>query len=123
SRGERNQNRAVRPPIASIRGKPHRDHPSGVLGPNIILDGSRSGRETPRLPELFQQAPRSLGLKRTAARSRGCGCAIKLCFVPVADALSRTVSDAYRRVISGIRQQQVSLWNVVLSVMMRTAIK
>src|SRR5262245_33412975 len=50
---------------------------------------------------------RSFGLKRTAARSRGCGCAIKLCFVPMAEALSRTVSDAYRRVISGIRQRQV----------------
>jgi hypothetical protein len=81
-----------------------RDDPSGVLRPNIILDGSRSGRETPRLPELFQQAPRSFGLKRTAARSRGCGCAVKLWFIPVAEALSRTLSDAYRRVISVIRQ-------------------
>jgi hypothetical protein len=32
---------------------------------------------------------RSLGLKRTAARSRGCWCAIKLRFVPMAEALSR----------------------------------
>src|SRR5215471_20682872 len=94
SRGERNQNSAVRPPIASFRGKTNRDDPSGVLRPNIILDGSRSGRETPRLPELFQQAPRPFGLKRTATRSRGCGCAVKLCFIPVAEALSRTVSDA-----------------------------
>src|SRR6516164_4369884 len=74
-----------------------RDDPSGVLRPNIILDGIRSGRETPRLPELFQQEPRTFGLKRTAARSRGCGCAVKLCFIPVAEALSRTLSDAYRR--------------------------
>ena len=85
-----------------------RDDPSGVLRRNIILDGSRSGRETPRLPELFQQAPRSFGLKRTAARSRGCGCAIKLCFIPVAEALSWTPSDAYRRVIPVIRQPHVS---------------
>src|SRR5215510_11323740 len=86
-----------------------RDDPSGALRPNIILDGSRSGRETPRLPGLFQQASRSLGLKRTAARSTGCGCAAKLCFVPVAEALSRTVSAAYRRVISGIRQGQAGI--------------
>ena len=89
--------------------RPHRDDPSGVLRPNIILDGSRSGRNPPRLPELFQQAPRSFGLKRTAARSRGCGCAVKLCFIPVAEALSRTLSDAYRRVISEIRQGQVRM--------------
>jgi len=31
----------------------------------------------------------------------------------VAEALSRTVSDAYRRVISGIRQQQVESGTVV----------
>jgi hypothetical protein len=48
---------------------------------------------------------RSLELKRKAARSRGCGCAVKLSFVPTAAVLSRTVSDAYRRVISGIRLQ------------------
>jgi len=94
-------------PYRSFRGKTHRDDPSGVLRPNIILDGGRSGREPPRLPELFQQAPRSFGLKRTAARSRGCGCAVKLCFLPVAEALSRTLSDAYRRVISAIRHQHV----------------
>jgi hypothetical protein len=35
-------------------------------------------------------------------------CAVKLCFIPVAEALSRTLSDAYRRVISGIRQGQVA---------------
>src|SRR5262249_36858184 len=33
--------------------------------------------------------------------------AIKLCFVPMAEALSRTVSNAYRRVTSGIRPGQV----------------
>src|SRR5262249_11789063 len=81
--------------------------PPGALRPNIILDRSRSGRETPRLPGLFQPASRSLGLKRTAARSRGYWCAIKLGFVPMAEALSRTVSDVYRRVISGIRQLQL----------------
>jgi transposase InsO family protein len=82
------------------------------LEPNIILDRSRSGRETPCLPGLFQQASRSLGLKRTAARSRGSGDAAKLCFVPVAEALSRTVSDACRRVISGIRQGQVEVLGI-----------
>src|SRR5215469_6222107 len=97
---------AVRPPIASFRGKTDRGDPSGALRPNNILDRCRSGRKTPSLPGLFQQPSRSLGLKRTAARSRGCGYAAKLCFVPVAEALSRTVSDAYRRMISGIRQQE-----------------
>jgi hypothetical protein len=106
---QENQNSAVRPPIASFRRKTHRDDPSGVLRPNIILDGSRCGRETPRLPELFQQPPRSFGLKRTAARSRGCGRAFKLCFILVAEALSRTLSDAYRRVILVIRQPHVHI--------------
>src|SRR5262249_61508779 len=91
------------PFVERLIGTIRREH----LDQNVILDGSRSGRKTPRLPGLFQQASRSLGLKRTAARSRGYGCAIKLCFVPMAEALSRTVSDAYRRVISGIRQGQL----------------
>ena len=107
--GPGNQNRAVRPPIASVRGKTDRDDPSGELGPNMILEGSRSGRKTPRLPGLFQPASRSLGLKGTAARSRGCGCAAKLCFVPVAEALSRTVSDAYRSVISGFAKDTLEI--------------
>ena len=74
--GPGNQNSAARPPIASFRGKTHRDDPSGVLRPNIIQDGSRSGRETPRLPELFQQAPRSFGFKRTAAYPEDAGASL-----------------------------------------------
>ena len=35
-----------------------------------------------------------------------------LCFVPVAEALSRTVSDSYRRVISGIREQHVPIHEI-----------
>src|SRR5215831_13905483 len=76
----------------------------GVLGPNLILDGSRSGGEAPSLPELFQSASRSLGLGRTAARAWCKHSDIRLCFIPVAAALSRTLSDSYCRVIGAIRQ-------------------
>jgi len=36
------------------RGETDRDDPSGILGPNIILDGRRFGKQAPTLPELFQ---------------------------------------------------------------------
>jgi len=47
-----------------------RNGPPGALGPNIILDGSRSGGEAPSFPELLQLPSRSLGLGRTATGFR-----------------------------------------------------
>jgi hypothetical protein len=40
-----------------------RDDSAGVLGPNIILDGSRSGEEAASLPGLFQSTTCALGLE------------------------------------------------------------
>jgi hypothetical protein len=62
------------PFVERLIGTIRREH----LDQALFLDGSRSGRKTPHLPGLFQQASRSLGLKRTAARARRCGCAAKL---------------------------------------------
>ena len=41
-----------------------------IPGPNIILDGGRSGGKTPRLSALFQSTSRTLGLARRVARAR-----------------------------------------------------
>src|SRR5215469_5290255 len=103
-RDPRNQNGALRSSVASVRRETDRNDSPGVLGPNLILDGSRSGGEAPSLPELFQSASRSLGLGRTAARAWCKHSDIRLCFIPVAAALSRTLSDSYCRVIGAIRQ-------------------
>jgi transposase InsO family protein len=43
------------------------DDPAGVPGPNVILDGSRSGEETPSLPGLFQSTSHARRFGRTAA--------------------------------------------------------
>src|SRR2546422_7049214 len=75
----------------------------GILRPNIILDSSRFGEQTPALSGLLQSTTCALGLGRTTARSGDGADAIKLFFVPVAAALSRPLPDAHRRVISGIR--------------------
>src|SRR5262249_61817524 len=83
----------------SVRRETDRNNSPGILRPNLILDGSRSGGEAPSLPALLQQTSRSLGLERTVARTCRSTDAIRLCFVPVAAALSRTLSDAHRRVI------------------------
>jgi transposase InsO family protein len=56
------------PRVASVRGTIDWDDPAGVPGPNVILDGSRSGGETPSLPGLFQSTSHELGLGRTCAR-------------------------------------------------------
>src|SRR5262249_28660784 len=77
----------------------HRNKSPGILRPNLILDVRRSGGEAPSLPALLQQTSRSLGLERTAARTCRSTAAIKLCFVTVAYALPRTLSDAHRRVM------------------------
>ena len=59
----------IRSSVASVRRETDRNDPPGVLGPNVILDGSRSGREAPSLAGLFQSTSCSLGLGRTAARA------------------------------------------------------
>jgi hypothetical protein len=46
------------------------------------------------------------GLKGQLPDPEDAGAPVTLGFVPVAEALSRTLSDAYRRVISVIRQPQ-----------------
>jgi len=74
-----------------------------------LLDGSRSGGETPSLSAVFQSTSYARWLGRAAARtSRNTG-HVRLRFIPLAAALSRTISDTYCRVIAAIRQQQVLL--------------
>ena len=65
---QRNQNRAIRSVIASVRGETDRNRPERILGPDLVLDGSRSRAQTPRVPALFQRVSRPLGLGRWAAR-------------------------------------------------------
>ena len=47
-----------------------RNDPAGILGPNVILDSSRFGGQTPTLPGLFQSTTCAFGLRRAAARTR-----------------------------------------------------
>src|SRR5262249_53130449 len=75
-------------------------------GPNVILDGRRSGGETPSFPGLFQSTSHARRLGGTGAGAWRIIGDIKLCFVPVAAALSRTLSNTHRCVISGIRHRQ-----------------
>src|SRR5262249_52880122 len=100
-------NRALRSAVASVRGAIDWDDPAGVPGPNVILDGSRSGGKTRNLPGLFQSTSHALRFGRTAAGARWSTDAIKLWFIPVAAALSRTLSNARRRVISAIRHRHL----------------
>src|SRR5262249_4426109 len=62
------------------------------------------------LPGLFQSTSHALRFGRTAAGARWSTDAIKLWFIPVAAALSRTLSNARRRVISAIRHRQVRIF-------------
>src|SRR5262249_6987780 len=64
-RGPGNQDGTLRSSIASIRGETNWDDSSGVLGPNVILDSSRFGGETPNLPGLFQSTSGAFGFGRT----------------------------------------------------------
>src|SRR5262245_43007192 len=88
------------PFVERLIGTIRREH----LDQTLFWTGADLEEKLRAFQDYFNKHRVHSGLKWTAARSRGWRCAAKLCFVPVAEALSRTVSDAYRRVISGIRQ-------------------
>ena len=106
SRGERNQNRALRSAVASVRGAIDWDDSAGVPRPNAILDDSRSRGETPSFRGLFQSTSHALRFGRTADGACWSTAVINLWFIPVATALSRALSNA-RLLISAIRHQHV----------------
>src|SRR6267142_5531852 len=54
----------------SVKYSSERNDPAGILGPNVILDSSRFGAQTPTLPGLFQSTTCAFGLRRAAARTR-----------------------------------------------------
>ena len=51
----RNQVHPLRSPVPSIRGKANRLHSTRVFGSYVVLDDSRSRKQTPRFQDLLQR--------------------------------------------------------------------
>src|SRR5262249_35930412 len=96
-----NQNSALHAYIASICGAPCGNPTSRMPGPDIILDHGRPGGEASGVPRLLQRLPLSCRIARKAARTscRRTRKAGEPYLVSVAEALSRPLPDADRRVI------------------------
>ncbi len=53
--GDRNQDRPLRSPVPSVRGKANRHHSTRVFGSHVVLDDCRSRNQTARFQNLLQQ--------------------------------------------------------------------
>jgi hypothetical protein len=53
--GDRNQDRPLRSPVPSVRGKVNRHHSTRVFGSHVVLDDCRSRKQTARFQNLLQQ--------------------------------------------------------------------
>src|SRR2546429_7728820 len=55
TRGDRNQDHPLRPPVPSIRGKAERHAAAGILGSHVVLDDGRPRKQAARVQDLLQQ--------------------------------------------------------------------
>jgi hypothetical protein len=65
----RNQDRPLRSPVPSFRGKANRHHSKRVFGSHVVLDDGRSRKQTARFQDLLQQPSHTYLTGRTNAES------------------------------------------------------
>ena len=100
--GDRNQNSDLCADISSFCRAAHRNHPERMPRSHVVLDDSRPRAEATRFPGLLlrlSSARRTQGASSLSANWNGIGITTEFRFVPLAQTLSRVVSDTNRRVI------------------------
>src|SRR5712692_61611 len=91
--GDRNQDRPLRSPVPSVRGKANRHHPTRVFGPHVVLDHCRSRKQAARFRDVLQQPSHAYLAGRANARDARVTASRKSPLLSMATSLSSPISD------------------------------
>jgi hypothetical protein len=97
--GDRNQDRPLRSPVPSLRGKTNRHNSTRVFGSNVVLDNCRSREQAARFQSLLQQPSHAYFTGRANARYARVTTSSRSPLVSMATSLSEALSDASGAVI------------------------